>query len=111
VFPFAHIAAGQTAIIIGKITKQNLFEAVHNYKPGMVFGFPTFLLLLVNDPEAAQYDFSSLEVGLTGGAPVTPATEQALMKLPNLRCLINVSEIDVEIKLIFIEFNCSRVMV
>ena len=38
-------------------------------------------------------------MGLTGGAaPVTPAIKHALMKLPNLRCLINVSEIDVEIQ-------------
>lgn len=91
VFPLSCIAGGLTALIIGKITKINLFEAVHNYKPGKIFGFSTFLLLLVNDPEAPEYDFSSLNIAYTGGAPVTPAVEEALLTLPNLKCLINVS--------------------
>jgi len=67
VFPLACIAGAQTALIIGKISKENLFQAIHTYRPGMVFGFPTFLLLLVNDPTAQQYDFSSVEVAMTGG--------------------------------------------
>jgi len=91
VFPLACIASGGTALVIGKMSKESLFQAVHTYRPGLVFGFPTFLLLLVNDPLAAQYDFSSVEACTTGGAPILPTVELALKKLPNFKCLINAS--------------------
>jgi len=93
IFPLSCLGMGATAIVIGQITKTHLFDAVQSYRPGLIFGFPTFLLLLVHDEEAAKYDFSSLEVAMTGGASVTPAIESALLTLPNLRLLVNVSKI------------------
>ena len=90
-FPLACLSSGKTCLVMAKITKENVFKAVDTYRPGFIWGFPTFLLILVNDPEAVNYDVSSLEIAASGGAPVTPAIENTLMKLPNLKVVINVS--------------------
>jgi len=91
IFPLACFCAGKTCLVMAKITKENVFKAVDTYKPGFIWGFPTFILMLVNDPDAVNYDMSSLEVAVSGGAPVTPAIEKTLMKLPGLKSVINVS--------------------
>lgn len=56
-----------------------------------MFGFPTFLLMLVHDPEAANLDLSKLEILGSGGAPVTPAVVEALKTIPSVQSVINVS--------------------
>lgn len=42
-------------------------------------------------PEAKDYDFRSLDYLMTGGAMVTPAIKSSLLKLPNVKDVINVS--------------------
>jgi acyl-coenzyme A synthetase/AMP-(fatty) acid ligase len=91
-FPLSTFVSGKTALVMAIISKANLLTGVDKYKPGLVWGFPPFLLTLVNDPDAVNYDVSSIEVCLTGGAPVTPTIETTLMKLPNVKSVINVSK-------------------
>ncbi|CAL8133012.1 unnamed protein product [Orchesella dallaii] len=65
-------------------------DAVDAYKPSFIFGFPTFLLMLVNDPEVSRLDLSNLEIIGSGGAPVTPAVVNALMTIPSLKYVLNI---------------------
>lgn len=56
----------------------------------MAFAFPTFLMAMTG-PEAADFDFRSIEIILSGGVPITPAIRQALFKLPNVKDIVIVS--------------------
>ena len=79
---------GKTILVMARITKENIFNAVHQYKPGLIFGFPTFLLQMINDPSAKDYDLTSLELVSSGGASITPTIESTLMKLTNMRAVL-----------------------
>ncbi|CAG7822836.1 unnamed protein product [Allacma fusca] len=88
-FPLTIISSGKQALVMSTLSKNGIFRAVDNYKPGLIWGFPTFLLLLVLDPDASNYDFSSLEIAATGGAQVTPAMEKTMTQLENLEAFVN----------------------
>lgn len=90
-FPLGAMMMNRTVLVMGKITKEKLFQGVDKYKPGLIFGFPTFLLSMVNDPDAKNYDFRSVELVSSGGASITPSIENSLMKLPNLKAVLVVS--------------------
>jgi fatty-acyl-CoA synthase/long-chain acyl-CoA synthetase len=47
-----------------------VMAAVQREKANVLFGVPTMLIAMLEHPKRAQTDFSSLEVAISGGAPV-----------------------------------------
>ncbi|CAG7833040.1 unnamed protein product [Allacma fusca] len=90
VFPLCAFVSGKHCLVMPVINKHNLFESVTTYKPGFIWGFPTFLLLMVNDPEASNYDFSSITIVASGGAQITPQIQKTMQELPNLEAFVNI---------------------
>ncbi|CAG7724168.1 unnamed protein product [Allacma fusca] len=76
--PFAALSAGKGLLQLNNVTMENIFHAVHHYKPEGIFGFPKYLLYLANSPDASKYDFSSLRVVSTGGVVITPSFVQTM---------------------------------
>lgn len=72
-----------------QVNKENIFKAVDTYKPFLAFGFPLFLLPLVSDPEAEKIDRSSITVVCTGGIVIREHFYSTMMKLPNIKYVIN----------------------
>ncbi len=98
-FPFGSLIAGIPCVYLTFISRERVLQVVGKYKPSFVFGFPTFLLLLANDPLAAELDLTNLECIAGAGAPVTAAVVQALMTLPSMKSVMNVR------KLYFVRFS------
>lgn len=89
-FPLRNLKAGVWSVLMHEITKINIFQAVDTYKPQLAFGFATFLALLATDPEARNYDRTSLEVIITGGMVLTEKFFKEMMEqMPNVRCCFN----------------------
>ncbi|CAL8071215.1 unnamed protein product [Orchesella dallaii] len=91
--PFASLLKGIGIVYLTYITNERIFDAVETYKPGLIFGFPTFLLMIAHEAEVAGLDLSNLEIIGSGGAPVTPAVVNALMTIPSVRYVLNVKHI------------------
>lgn len=75
-----------------QVSKTNLLEAVHKYKPKIAFGFPTYLKAWIasTNPEDKQYDRSSLEFMATGGIVVQQSFyDEVQSKLPLLKGINN----------------------
>jgi len=70
--PFGILPAGMQLYSISVVTKQNILESVQRYRPQAFFGFHKFILYLT-EPEAEQYDLSSIEIVSTGGFVITPS--------------------------------------
>lgn len=56
---------------------------------------------MINDPDAGNYDFTSIRIIGSGGAIITPAMQSALQQLPNMDTFINVSSMGLRVS----EFN------
>lgn len=89
-FPFGSLIGGIHCVYLTFISRERVLQVVGKYKPSFLFGFPTFLLILVNDPLAAELDLTNLECIAGAGAPVTAAVAQALMTLPSVKYVMNV---------------------
>ncbi len=94
--PLYHAAAGSrvftnsilagTHVVIPRFSVTALLEALHNHRITMVSMVPTMLTMVLNEPTLDRYDLSALELIGYGGAPMPPATLEALMRrLPHVR--------------------------
>jgi len=88
-YPIRNIFVGDWSVMMPTVTKSNIFKAVDTYKPFIVFGFPTFLLSLVEDPEAQNIDRSSIQLIATGGVVIKNQFYETMMKLPSIKYVIN----------------------
>ncbi|CAG7728489.1 unnamed protein product [Allacma fusca] len=88
-FPLRNIASGNWGIMMSQVVKTNIFKAVQEYRPNLAFGFPTFLAQMVIDPEAKNYDFSSLECITSGGIILTEKYRDLMLTLPNVKYVMN----------------------
>ncbi len=88
-YPIRNIFVGDWSIMMHQINKDNIFKAVDTYKPFLVFGFPLFILLLVTDPATEKIDRSSITVVCTGGIVIKEYFYTTMMKLPNVKYVIN----------------------
>lgn len=96
ILPFGSLIGGVHCHYLTLISRERIFQVVGKHKPNLIFGFPTFLLLLASDPEAELLDLTGLEYLALAGSPVTPAIEDTLMKLPGMKGVINVIRMNCE---------------
>ena len=103
-FPINHVAcvadtcgvglvAGGTLYLQERFDPQTMLEAISREKINVLGAMPTMLLMLLDHPEAAQTDFSSLELILWGGAAMPEATIKRLNTLaPRLMTVYGATE-------------------
>ncbi|XP_021957098.2 probable 4-coumarate--CoA ligase 3 [Folsomia candida] len=88
-WPLSIILKGGCCIVMDRATVERIMDAVDEYKPRVIWGFPTLLLQVANSPNEENRDLTSLELSLSAGSPITPPMIQAIKKLPNMKGIIN----------------------
>jgi acyl-CoA synthetase (AMP-forming)/AMP-acid ligase II len=63
---------GGTHVLIPHFEAKTVLEMIERERVTLTNMIPTMLNLLVNEPQVNRYDFSSLRVLLSGGAPIAP---------------------------------------
>lgn len=84
------ITRGRHLLTFPSVSVEGLLEAVDKYKVRAIVGFPKYLTSLVNHPQAANYDMSSIHYLASAGQVIGPETLAVIKKLPNLKTFINV---------------------
>jgi long-chain acyl-CoA synthetase len=81
VLPFFHVygvtlvmhagllLAANTVLIPRPVTA-DIFEAIKRYRPTIFPGVPTLYVALINDKRHTEYDLSSIDICVSGGAPL-----------------------------------------
>lgn len=59
-----------TTILIPRPVVADMFEAIRRYRPSIFPGVPTLYVAITNDSRSSQYDLSSIDVCVSGGAPL-----------------------------------------
>jgi long-chain acyl-CoA synthetase len=82
VLPFFHVygvtlvmnagllLAARTVLIAGGWVPAEVFESIRRYRPTVFPGVPTLYVALVNDERSRKYDLSSIDICVSGGAPL-----------------------------------------
>ncbi len=63
---------GGTHVMVPHFEPKKVLETIERERVTLTNMIPTMLNLMVNDPGVEQFDFSSLRVLLSGGAPIAP---------------------------------------
>ena len=63
---------GGTHVMVPHFEAKPVLEAIEREKVTLTNMIPTMLNLLINEPDVDRYDYSSLRVLLSGGAPIAP---------------------------------------
>ncbi len=63
---------GGTHVLVREFNARVVLETIEKEKVTLTNLIPTMLNLMVNHPEAERYDYRSLRVLLSGGAPIAP---------------------------------------
>lgn len=77
---FAITWVGAKHISIPGFDTPLVLQTIQNQRATITNMIPTMLNMLVNDPKINSYDFSSLRVILSGGAPIAPDLVRRIMK-------------------------------
>ncbi len=71
---------GGTHIMVPEFDPRKVMALMEKERVTLTNMIPTMLNLMVNDPEIKKYDFSSLRVMLSGGAPIAPEVVRKIME-------------------------------
>lgn len=63
---------GGKHVLVREFDPRNVLETIEREKVTITNLIPTMLNLMVNHPDVGKYDYSSLRVLLSGGAPIAP---------------------------------------
>lgn len=81
---FAITWVGARHITVADFDPQSVLESMQNERATITNMIPTMWNVLVNTPAVDSYDFSSLRVVLSGGAPIAPDLVRRIMR--TFRC-------------------------
>lgn len=74
------ILVGQTVVVMPKFDLTQFCHLVQRYKVTIILLVPPIALLLARDPIVDKYDMSSVNLIISGAAPLGPQLEQELAK-------------------------------
>ena len=69
---FAITMAGGGHVLVKAFEPTAVLQAVERYKPTSTLWVPTMINMLVNHPDVADFDLSSLELVFYGASPISP---------------------------------------
>ncbi len=75
---------GGTHVIVRNFDPITVFDAIQKEKVTITNLIPTMLNLMVNHPDVGSYDYRSLRVLLSGGAPIAPEVVRKIVE--TFRC-------------------------
>jgi len=79
---------GGTHVMLRKIDPPTLLGLVQKHKVTLMFGVPTIFNALLNFPDLAKYDLSSVRTVILGGAPSAPALIKAVQEKFGCMCIV-----------------------
>jgi benzoate-CoA ligase len=71
-FPFS--VGASTVLRPGRPTPQGILETIQRYRPSLLFSVPTMYNAILNYPDAANYDLSSIRLCISAAEPLPPET-------------------------------------
>jgi acyl-CoA synthetase (AMP-forming)/AMP-acid ligase II len=71
---------GGTHVLVREFDAKVVFKAIEKEKVTLTNLIPTMLNLMVNHPEVGKFDYSSLRVLLSGGAPIAPEVVRKIVE-------------------------------
>ncbi len=71
---------GGTHVIVREFSPKVVLEAIEKERVTLTNLIPTMLNLMVNDPDVGKYDYRSLRVLLSGGAPIAPEVVRKIVE-------------------------------
>jgi acyl-CoA synthetase (AMP-forming)/AMP-acid ligase II len=77
---FAVTWVGGKHVIVPSFEPETVFEAIEREKVTTTNLIPTMLNMMVNHPRVKEFDYSSLRVLLSGGAPIAPDLVRKIME-------------------------------
>ncbi len=75
---------GGTHVLVREFDVKTVLETIEREKVTLTNLIPTMLNLMVNHPDVGKYDYSSLRVLLSGGAPIAPEVVRKIVE--TFRC-------------------------
>lgn len=96
VLPFFHVFAMTTCmnlsvhlaaamILIPKLEAMNLLKQIEYYRPTVFQGVPSLYVAVISNPEVKKYDLSSIDLCLSGGAPLPVEVQQKFESITGAR--------------------------
>ncbi len=71
---------GGTHVLVREFDPKRVFELIEREKVTLTNLIPTMLNLMVNHPEVKKYNYQSLRVLLSGGAPIAPEVVRKIVE-------------------------------
>jgi fatty-acyl-CoA synthase len=71
---------GGTHVLVGEFDPSKILAAIEKEKVTLTNLIPTMLNILVNDPGVKDFDYRSLRVLLSGGAPIAPEVVRRIVE-------------------------------
>ncbi len=71
---------GGTHVLVREFDVKTVLETIEKEKVTLTNLIPTMLNLMVNHPEVGKFDYSSLRVLLSGGAPIAPEVVRKIVE-------------------------------
>jgi fatty-acyl-CoA synthase len=71
---------GGTHVLVREFECKSVFEAIQRERVTLTNLIPAMLNLMVNHPDAGKYDYRSLRVLLSGGAPIAPEVVRKIVE-------------------------------
>jgi acyl-CoA synthetase (AMP-forming)/AMP-acid ligase II len=75
---FAMTWVGARHVMVGQFEAETVMETIQKERITLSNLIPTMLNLMIKHPEVGKYDFSSLRVILSGGAPIAPEVVKSI---------------------------------
>ncbi len=72
-FSFPYAVGASTVLLRGKPSPQAILETAQRFRPTLFFSVPTLYNAMLNLPDAAVYDLSSVRLCLSAAEPLSPA--------------------------------------
>ncbi len=74
------LTGGMTSVTLAKFDPARFLELIGSRRAALVYAVPSMLLLMLQSPELARHDYSSLKMILYGTAPMPPEGIRGLAK-------------------------------
>ena len=77
------IMQGNKMLLMPKFDAEDVLKTIHKQKPTLFPGAPTIYVGLLNHPDLAKYDLSSIDACISGSAPLPVEVQEQFEKVTN----------------------------
>lgn len=77
----AAVYAAGTIVLVPRFDPKEILETIEKHQITVFCGVPTMYIMVINHPEVAQYDLSSIRFCVSGGSTLPPDVQRRFMDL------------------------------